>query len=89
MQAIRILIGIVFVLAGILLMVPLFMILWATFADKFHSGAGNGTVYIAAKIYIGGFTFSGFQMWLVLGVMAMTGLTLLIAGIYLMTAKKW
>jgi len=88
MQVIRILIGMVFVLAGILLLAPLFMILWATFAEKFQSGAGNGTVYINAKIYIGSFTFTGFQMWLVLGVLAMTGFTLLIAGLYLMTAKK-
>jgi hypothetical protein len=88
MQALRVLIGIVFVLAGLLLLAPVLMIAWTMFSNKFQSGSGHEWVHIAG-LHIGGFTFTGLQMWLVLGIMAVTGFTLLIAGIYIMTAKKW
>jgi hypothetical protein len=89
MHALRILIGMVFVLTGLLLLAPVLMLVWATFAYKVQSGSGHETFYTYTKLFIGGFSFTGFQMWLVLGILALTGFTLLMAGVYVMTAKKW
>ena len=78
----RIIISLVGLAFAVLLCAPLAVAVWVTFVNP------PSHVSMLSSVSVGSYSFSGWQTWVVLGVLASLGGAIFVFSIYALTAKK-
>lgn len=78
----RIVIGVAGLGLAALLCAPLAVVVWVCFVDP------PGRDPLVSLFFIGGYSFSGWQLWVVLAVLASLGGAIFVFAIYALISKK-